>query len=234
MNRLLRYLTRTIKSYGRRRQDGAPKGSHFCSPPVMLPSPRQTLSAALTAKKKLLGAGALGSDLSHAARTSAITVDQGLAAAGTAVALLSFGFALFMVSQNNRRTGFERDEVFHVSPKLSNTLTHFSRRPLTTFSRQSIDFGATGSIVSFQARHEVRGQKAGNTTNQIPITTHRQSASYILSFVYKKMALVEGSHGLYATRVGTALPDAGKVMSIEKRGNQWILVAERAIIAEGK
>jgi hypothetical protein len=97
---------------------------------------------------------------------------------------------------------------------------------------QPIDFGATESIVPFQAGHEVRGQKAGSTTNQIPITTHRQSASYILSFVYKKMALV--SHGLYATRVGTALPDAGKVMSIEKRGNQWILVAERAIIAEGK
>jgi hypothetical protein len=132
-----------------------------------------------------------------------------------------------MVSQNDRRTGFERGEVFRVSPKPSTALTHFSRRTLTTFSRQPIDFGATGSIVSFWAGHEIGGQKAGDTRNQIPITTHRQSASYSLSFVYKKMALVKGSHGLYAAKVGTALPDGGNVISIEKRENQWILVAER-------
>ena len=49
----------------------------------------------------------------------AITIDQGLAAAGVILALLSLAFAAFMVSQYDRRTSFEGTEVFRFLPRPS-------------------------------------------------------------------------------------------------------------------
>jgi hypothetical protein len=232
MQKLLGYLTGTIKCYGLC-QDGASKGSS-CRSPFTVPSGKQNLSAALTVTKKSHCAGALRSNLSHTAKVSAVTIDQGLAAAGVAVAAVSFAFAVFMVSQNGRWTGFEREAALRLPPQRSTAFTRFSRPPLRAFSRQPIDFGTTGSISQFRPGHQLRRAKAGNSENQASGTTRQQSASYVLSFVYKKMALVKGRHGFYAAKVGTALPAAGNVLSIEKLGNHWVLVTERAVIAEGK
>jgi hypothetical protein len=65
-----------------------------------------------------------------------------------------------------------------------------------------------------------------------PPAAHQQSESYALSFVYNSMALVKSKHGFYAAKPGTWLPAAGRVLSIERRGHNWVLVMERTAIAE--
>jgi hypothetical protein len=229
MHKLLRYLAGTVK-YDGRRQNGAPKGSYRC-PPVTLPNRKRNQAAAISGVKSPHMHDALRRNLSHSARTNAIITDQGLAAAGMTVALISFAFAVVMVSQNDRGTVFERDEVVRLPSQRSTTLANTSKGPLKALSSQAIDFDTTGSPIPLQPGHQARRPKAGSTSNHASAKAYQQSGSYVLSFVHKNMALVKGSQGLYAAKAGTALPAAGNVLSIEKRGNNWVLVTERAIIA---
>ena len=78
----------------------------------------------------------------------------------------------------------------------------------------------------------MRRQKPDNNAIQNRFITRQPGAGYVLSFVYNNMALVKHSHGFYAAKVGTVLPDVGNVLSIKRRGRNWFLVTEKAVIAE--
>jgi hypothetical protein len=136
-----------------------------------------------------------------------------------------------MVSQNDQRTVSERDDVVRLPSQRSTIVPNFSNGPLRALSSQAIDSGATESPIPLQAGHQARRPKAGTTSNHVSAKAHQQSGSYVLSFVHKNMALVKGSQGFYAAKAGTALPAAGNVLSIEKRGSNWVLVTDRAVIA---
>ncbi len=161
----------------------------------------------------------------------AITIDQGLAAAGVILALVSLAFAAFMVSQYDRRTRFEGTEVFRFLPRPSLTLTTSAQARVKALRRSAIDFNATGSIIPFKPGHKMRRPKPSNAANQNRFITRQPDAGFVLSFVYNNMALVKHSRGFYAAKVGTVLPDVGNVLSIKRRGRSWILVTEKAVIA---
>jgi ABC-type transporter Mla subunit MlaD len=55
---------------------------------------------------------------------------------------------------------------------------------------------------------------------------------WILRDVYNGIALVEGRGGYREVAVGAALPGAGKVESIERRGRRWVVVTSQGLITE--
>jgi len=214
----------------RRRQDGPAKRSYYYSP-LRTPKLKLDLLAKLAARKESPRPGRRQT-VPLCAPKSAITLDHGLAAAGTFVAVFSFLFAAVMVFQNDGRPGIERDEVLRLPPKRSSASLDLAQERLRGFSRQAIDVDVTGSIIPFPPGRKLRRPKAVDSVNQTQFTKRQPSRGYALSFVYKNMALVKGGHGFYAAKVGTALPDAGKVLSIERRGKNWVLVAQQAVITE--
>jgi hypothetical protein len=138
-------------------------------------------------------------------------------------------FAASMVTHNNRGTGLDRSDDFR-STGLTRTATHLPLPPLRTLESHSIDYDATGSISLPEAKHGMHRPGAGLNPVKAPSTV--QSENYVLSFVYRNMALVNSKHGFYTAKLGTALPGAGHVLSIERRGHKWVLVTERTVIAE--
>lgn len=163
-------------------------------------------------------------------RMHVITLDQGLAAAGVILALFSLAFAAFMVSQYDRHPGFEGGEDSRFLPRPSLALPASAQARVKLFRRSAIDFNPAGSIIPFKPGHKMRWPK----TNQNNFITHQPGTGFELSFVHNNMALVKHRRGFYAARVGTVLPDAGSVLSIERRGRNWILVTEKAVIAGSK
>lgn len=162
-------------------------------------------------------------------RMHVITIDQGLAAAGVILALFSLAFAAFMVSQYDRYPGTEGGEDSRFLPRRSLAMASAQAR-VKLFRRSAIDFNATGSIIPFKPGHKMRWPK----TSQDNFIKHQPGTGFELSFVHNNMALVKHRRGFYAARVGTVLPDAGSVLSIERRGRNWILVTEKAVIAGSK
>jgi hypothetical protein len=55
---------------------------------------------------------------------------------------------------------------------------------------------------------------------------------WVLREVYGGIALVEGRGGYREVQVGEAIPGAGKVEAIEKRGRRWVVVTSQGLIAE--
>jgi hypothetical protein len=55
---------------------------------------------------------------------------------------------------------------------------------------------------------------------------------WVLREVYDGIALVEGRGGYREVQVGEAIPGAGKVEAIEKRGRRWVVVTSQGLIAE--
>ncbi|MFI5011865.1 MAG: hypothetical protein ACHQAY_05925 [Hyphomicrobiales bacterium] len=55
---------------------------------------------------------------------------------------------------------------------------------------------------------------------------------WVLRDVYDGIALVEGRGGYREVQVGEAIPGAGKVEAIEKRGRRWVVVTSQGLIPE--
>lgn len=165
-------------------------------------------------------------------KADVLTVDRGLAAAGLATALGSMVFAAFMIGQNTPPARLEWLDIPRYSLAGRNSPAHFQPTGSMDSFGQTMDYNVTGSI----SRHDI-GRNAQSTwgptgaARSLP-STNEQVSNYILRFVHKNMALVQTGHGFYVVRRGTRLPVAGQVLSIERRGNVWLLVATRAIITE--
>jgi hypothetical protein len=55
---------------------------------------------------------------------------------------------------------------------------------------------------------------------------------WVLREVYDGIALVEGRGGYREVQVGEAIPGAGKVEAIERRGRRWVVVTSQGLIPE--
>lgn len=60
------------------------------------------------------------------------------------------------------------------------------------------------------------------------------SRDYLVKGVSRGVALVEGPDGLHEVIPGSTLPGAGRVVSIERAGNKWVVVTTETIIGEGQ
>jgi len=163
------------------------------------------------------------------AKVFAFTADHGLRAAGVAAAIGSAAFATVMISQNShpatlKGTGYP--EVFERA---------FRARSHQSQFHAIIDYNITGSISKDDS-----GQTAQNTVPASNIDGNAASASantnnnYVLRFVHKEAALLQNNHDFYVVRRGTILPRAGKVLSIARLGNKWILVTATRIFTEAE
>ncbi len=64
-----------------------------------------------------------------------------------------------------------------------------------------------------------------DTDRPFPLIT-----SWVVRDVYDGIALVEGEYGAIQVGPGENIPGAGKVKSIEKRGNGWIVITSRGFV----
>ena len=70
--------------------------------------------------------------------------------------------------------------------------------------------------------NDVNAVSASDSTNN----------TYVLRFVHKEAALLQSNRGFYVARRGTMLPGAGKVLSIARYGDKWILVTAKRTFTE--
>jgi hypothetical protein len=174
------------------------------------------------------------------AKVLAYTVDHGLIAAGVAAAIGSATFATIMISQNSlpeMLKGTEYPEVFERSfrarPHRSEVhATNSNGRPI---DYRTIDYNVTGSISKGDSgkaaqitpptfNNDVSAVSASDSTNN----------TYVLRFVHKEAALLQSNRGFYVARRGTMLPGAGKVLSITRYCDKWILVTAKKTFAEAR
>ncbi|MCI0599804.1 MAG: hypothetical protein L0Y60_09830 [Beijerinckiaceae bacterium] len=166
------------------------------------------------------------------ARAMALTIDHGLAALGLAAAASSAAFAFLMITQESRGTVAERRED-HLRLTLSaSARSDYAPIGSIPFFGQPIDYNATGSIPKRRGRSSVLGSEAATTGSNAVSARHARTGDYAVSFVHKDMALVKSERGLYAARRGMILPNAGQILSIERRGDKWFLLTDRTIINE--
>ena len=153
--------------------------------------------------------------------------DHGLIALGVVAALGSIAFAVFMIGEGS---SLKRREIprsfargFLGTPHTSDGSANKSNHKRTTYS--TIDYDITGSIS--KSGDGVTGQKiASNFANSDspPSADASKNNTYVLRFVHKETALLQIHRDLYVARRGTRLPRAGRVLSVERRGNQGRVV----------
>ena len=113
----------------------------------------------------------------------------------------------------------------------------FSSAPFTCRTTQTnqknrlVDYNATGSISKHSTENSLQNLEpmpnfSGDSASGDATKT------YILRFVHKNAALLQNEYGFYVARRGTVLPDAGKVLSIKKLGDTWILTTATRIFYE--
>lgn len=153
-------------------------------------------------------------------------VDYSLGAAGVAAAIGSAAFAGYMVIHSDSGA----------SASAPAPLVH-TANDADQSAAPSADYGATGSIRyggaaagGAAARGDQRdvfeqGAKPAARRNII-------LQGYVLRLVRNGFAIVRGRDGDYAVAPGLVLPEAGRVLSIQRRGNRWIVVTSNGVIAE--
>jgi hypothetical protein len=137
-----------------------------------------------------------------------------------------------MIIRNDSATGAARLGLAAAQLQTPAAALTNAQQPSTTLHDLPIDYGVTGSISSGDARISNHRPAVHSFTENAPHKNVQASTSYHLRFVHKGMAIVQGAHGLYATWPGAKLPGAGKVVSIERRGNTWILLTDSTTITE--
>ncbi len=178
------------------------------------------------------------SGLARPANASALTIDHGLAAAGVAAAIGSAVFAGYMITHENNQPTFGGAEHLRLFAQ------PFGQGPRRLSIRESrgagrvVDYNATGSIRRSGFANSGGDEDQGGASvasadgkNQASLRD-RVIEGYVVRFVHKGSAIVQGPKGSYAVAPGVALPNAGRVLSIQKRGNRWIVVTARGLITE--
>jgi hypothetical protein len=58
--------------------------------------------------------------------------------------------------------------------------------------------------------------------------------NWVVRDVYDGIALVEGEYGAIQVGLGEDIPGAGRVKSIERRGNAWIVITSRGLVVSAR
>ena len=93
-----------------------------------------------------------------------------------------------------------------------------------------IDFTPTGTLAA--ASDAAEGDaKAVQTGAGRTASANRALPNFKLRDVFDGKALVESRSSLSVVRPGSVLDGAGQVLSIEKRGDQWVVLTQNGVIA---
>ncbi len=98
--------------------------------------------------------------------------------------------------------------------------------PTETADRGGIDFAPTGSVAGQQGG---TGSGAAGRTRRGP--DGPALPDFTLRDVFDGKALVESRSSLSVVKPGSVLDGAGEVLSIEKRGERWVVLTQNGVIA---
>ncbi|WP_041367398.1 hypothetical protein [Methylocella silvestris] len=149
-------------------------------------------------------------------------------AAGVVVAVGSVSFAAVMISRDNSHPLFGGVEHLMIFAQPIGG-SHNHSEPAES-QKHPVDYSATGSIDQSGHMDVAAGAaKRGETSAAAPRGALK---GYVVSFSAKDAIMVQSAKGSFAAAPGTALPDAGRILSIENRNGRWVVVTERGTITE--
>jgi hypothetical protein len=153
----------------------------------------------------------------------AVVVDRALAAIGVSAAVGSAVFAGFMISQVQHPLKLEAS----VNPESFGQTAHNGPHPRAIASTGNcrLDECATGSI----HRGGLGGAGAVPTVEDGRGKSRGAAGKYVIRFVHKGAALLQGTRGLYVVRRGSMLPDAVRILAIERHGDRWVVVTSKGL-----
>jgi hypothetical protein len=163
-------------------------------------------------------------------------VDRALVGFGVVIALSSLGFAGYMVTDVDRPPRIAGLEYLSIFARPSHSLVVAKNRSSTPAldeapveAAQSIDPTPTGSIPD---RISV-----GGIVNPVPTPMGDGSAKPPASlsrllYVSDGEALIQTDLGLRHVRAGDLLPDLGRINTIERTGDHWVLLTQNGATLE--
>lgn len=166
------------------------------------------------------------------------SVDRILAGFGVATALSSLAFAGYMVSDSDRPPRIAGMEYLSIFARPSHSIAAAEDRPVALAAAstaavpppRAIDLTPTGSIPD--------RPNASRPASLVVASAHSAEASPLPPSPYKLLdvlngeALIQTDIGLRHVRAGDLLPDLGRINSIEKRGDHWILLTQSGAALE--
>lgn len=173
-------------------------------------------------------------------------VDRMLAAFGVLIALSSLAFAGYMVADVDRAPRIAGLEYLSIFARPGHSVVIARDRPAapvvaeaSNTVAQSIDTMPTGSIPSIDTTPtgSIPDRAAGRPVNLIltpmrAIVSTPPSSPYKLLDVLNGEALIQTDIGLRHVKAGDLLPDLGRVNTIEKRGDHWVLLTQSGAALE--
>jgi hypothetical protein len=157
------------------------------------------------------------------------TFDHALVAAGVMAAVSSATFAGFMIT--------------HEVPPIFGGAEHLMlfARPLKAPSQihsdgadRQIDYQSTGTIERTGSGAGAAGADAALSDGEISRVSKSgaRAKGYFLNAGSDGISSIDGPGGSYAAEIGTVLPEAGRIVLIERRGGKWIAVTSQGVIIE--
>jgi hypothetical protein len=175
--------------------------------------------------------------LSPAARFArASIVDRVLTASGVAIACSSLAFAGYMLADSDRAPRIAGMEYLSIFARPSHSLATAAQIKAPDVAEatnqpapQSVDPTPTGSILDKAA--------AGRPVNLIltpirDVDPMAPSSPYRLLDVANGEALIANRSGFRRVKTGDVLPDLGRVNTIEKRGDHWVVLTQKGAALE--
>ena len=169
-----------------------------------------------------------------------LRADHGLIAMGVSAAICSAAFATFMIIQDGHMVKPGKVEYPDVYSRAFYARPHQPKaranNPVKrSIDYRSIDYNVTGSISIND------GKKTSQKT--APLSKFDRIASsaglvsnntYVLRFVHGESALLQNGQAFFVAKLGMMIPSFGKVLSIGKIGDRWMLVTDTRIFTEEK
>ncbi len=176
-------------------------------------------------------------------RKRLLTLEHGLGLAGLALAVASGSFAGYMISDTGRQPHFSGAEYLTVFAKLtpggqgSPTTGPRAQRPEPDAA--DADELATASISRDTASGPIDGLNSPASPRAVaagalPPGAAATMKAYVLRSVTRGVALIESPEGLREVRLGTVLPYAGLVTSIEQQDGRWVVITSQGVIREAR
>jgi hypothetical protein len=131
---------------------------------------------------------------------------------GLVLAVASTTFATYMISNSERDpnfAGLEHLAIFS-RPALGTHYREMIERQIAAAERRSVDYTPVGAI--------------GSSTRNM------SAPGFVLLGVNSGLAVVQAPNAIVRVSKGDMLDGLGRVMSIERRGNKWVVITQSGLI----
>jgi hypothetical protein len=157
------------------------------------------------------------------------TFDHALVAAGVMAAISSATFAGFMITHEVHPIfgGAEHLMLFAQPLKAPNQIHPGG-------ADRQIDYQTTGTIERTGSGIGGGGADAALSDGEISSLSKSgaRAKGYFLNVGADGILSIDGPGGSYAAELGAVLPEAGRIVLIERRGGKWIAVTSQGVIIE--